>query len=40
VALDVREPVGELFFAAIEAIERGVPKQQKKSQRHEIKEAS
>jgi hypothetical protein len=32
--------VDELFAAAIEAIERDVPKQQKRSERHEIKEAS
>ena len=38
--VDVREPVDELFAAAIEAIERDVPKQQKRSERHEIKEAS
>ena len=33
---DVREPVEELFAAAIEAIERDVP-QQKKDFRHEVK---
>jgi hypothetical protein len=38
--VDVRETVDELFAAAIEAIERDVSKQQTKTERHEIKEAS